>query len=172
LPDPPAGQARHEPAGISFAVVVKNELVPSDRAMSLVDLRGRRGFTTMDVDDLDRFVPIDAACVPGGSAYIVADVDTGRETLDVPPDQAIETVLRKQRSPLTIDEGVALVTHFPESLRTTNCFSMLGSRCGDRRVTAMWICGGRPRLGWCWAGAPHTWLGSASCRARVGAPPR
>ncbi|MGQ0669203.1 MAG: DUF5701 family protein [Actinomycetota bacterium] len=26
-----------------------------------------------------------------------------------------------------------------------------------------------PRLGWCWAGNPHTWLGSASCGAGVGA---
>ena len=66
------------------------------------------------------------------------------------------------------EEGVALVTHHPEILRNSNCFSLLGSRRGDRRVTALWISKGKPRLGWCWAGNPHTWLGSASCGSRVG----
>ena len=35
------------------------------------------------------------------------------------------------------EEGVALVTHHPEILRNSNCFSLLGSRRGDRRVTAL-----------------------------------
>jgi hypothetical protein len=39
---------------------------------------------------------------------------------------------------------------------------------GDRRVPALWISGGAPKLGWCWAGNPHTWLGSASCATRLG----
>lgn len=47
--------------------------------------------------------------------------------------------------------------------------SLPGSRCGDRRVTAFWISEGRPKLGWCWAGNPHAWLGSASCGRRAGA---
>lgn len=47
--------------------------------------------------------------------------------------------------------------------------AILGSRCGDKRVPALWVSGGHPRLGWCWAGNPHTWLGSASCAGRVGA---
>jgi hypothetical protein len=52
-------------------------------------------------------------------------------------------------------------------LKTANAFSLLGSRRGDRRVPALWLSGGRPRLGWCWAGAPHFWLGSASCAERL-----
>jgi hypothetical protein len=35
-------------------------------------------------------------------------------------------------------------------------------------VTAIWISKGAPKLGWCWAGNPHTWLGSASCAKRIG----
>ncbi|MGH3131815.1 MAG: DUF5701 family protein, partial [Gaiellaceae bacterium] len=80
-----------------------------------------------------------------------------------------KSIVPENRSPMTIDEGIALLIHNPEVLETKNCFSLLGSRCGDRRVTAMWISGGKPRLGWCWAGNPHTWLGSASCASRVGA---
>ncbi|WP_422678000.1 DUF5701 family protein [Blastococcus brunescens] len=28
----------------------------------------------------------------------------------------------------------------------------------------------RPRLGWCYQGAPHSWLGTASCAGRRGEP--
>ncbi|MEI2690845.1 MAG: DUF5701 family protein [Anaerolineae bacterium] len=45
---------------------------------------------------------------------------------------------------------------------------LLASRCGDKRVPAFWLSQNRPKLGWCWAGNPHTWLGSASCAERVG----
>jgi hypothetical protein len=68
-----------------------------------------------------------------------------------------------------LEEGIALITHYPDVLMKNNGFSLLGSRCGDRRVTALWISGGKPKLGWCWTGNPHTWLGSASCRYRTGA---
>ena len=44
---------------------------------------------------------------------------------------------------------------------------LAGSRCGDRRVPALWISEGAPKLGWCWAGNPHTWLGTASAGSRT-----
>ena len=153
---------------VAFVIVLSNELVPPDQAMSLVELDGKRGFTRMEPDELARFVPVASVELPVGQAYLVADVDTGRATLNVTPDEALKTIAGDSRSPLTIDEGIALVTQHPEILRTGNCFSILGSRCGDRRVTALWISGGRPRLGWCWAGNPHSWLGSASCGGRIG----
>ncbi|WP_371413026.1 DUF5701 family protein [Thiomonas sp. X19] len=56
----------------------------------------------------------------------------------------------------------------PDFLQPNHCFSMLASRCGDKRVPALWLSESRPKLGWCWAGNPHTWLGSASCANRVG----
>ncbi|WP_267595834.1 DUF5701 family protein [Carbonactinospora thermoautotrophica] len=163
LPEPPTSR---EQGRIPFVIVVS--LVPADKVISLVELDGKRGFTQMEADDLKRFTPVAGVQVPPGAAYLVADLDTGGGTLDVTPDEAIKTIARENRSPLTIDEGVALVTHYPEVLKTRNCFSLLGSRCGDRRVTAIWISGGSPRLSWCWAGNPHTWLGSASCGSRAG----
>ncbi len=77
---------------------------------------------------------------------------------------------RPNRSPLTIDEGVAIVTQFPEFLMKNNCFSLLASRhTGNQRVPAIWINANKnPNLGWCWDGNPHTWLGSASCSNRLG----
>jgi len=102
--------------------------------------------------------------------YLLFDVDRGGETLNVRPNDALVSITALGRSPLTVDEGIAFITHFPQSLEKNNCFSLLGSRCGDRRVPALWISGKAPKLGWCWAGNPHTWLGSASCASRAGAP--
>ncbi|HZI97726.1 MAG TPA: DUF5701 family protein, partial [Actinomycetales bacterium] len=64
------------------------------------------------------------------------------------------------------------------SLERNRCFMLAGSRCGDRRVPALWISSGTgkdgtanrgaPKLGWCWAGNRHTWLGHASAGSRDG----
>jgi hypothetical protein len=150
---------------IPFLLVITG--LAREQAFARVDLQGRNGFTTMEPDDLVRFVPIADVEVPAATAYVLTDIDTGQDTLDVPPDDAMPTILAAGRLPLTLDEGIAVVTHYPDLLTSGNRFSMLGSRCGDRRVTAIWVSQRRPRLGWCWAGAPHTWLGSASSGSRV-----
>ena len=154
---------------VPFVLVVRRNLVPADQAMPLIELTGKAGFTTVAADELARFEPIAGLTVPSGVAYLLLDVTTGQDTLNLTPDEAMTRITSAGRLPLTLDEGIALVTHHPGILKSGNCFSMLGSRCGDRRVTALWLSGGRPRLGWCWAGNPHTWLGSASCGGRIGA---
>jgi hypothetical protein len=154
---------------IPFVIVVKRDLVAEEKAMPRVALKEKKGFSIFETGDLDRFTAIEGVKIPGGLAYLLVDIDTGKETLNVTPDDAMTIIKKARRSPLTIAEGIALVTHYPEVLKKNNCFSLPGSRCGDRRVTALWISQGRPKLGWCWAGNPHTWLGSASCRGRVGA---
>jgi hypothetical protein len=35
-------------------------------------------------------------------------------------------------------------------------------------VPAFWISERAPKLGWCWDGNPHTWLGVASAGVRTG----
>ncbi len=153
---------------IPFVIVVKNDLVAGEKAMPLVELKGKTGFVGMHPVEISSFKPIEGVNIPNGLAYLVVGIDTGKGTLNVTPNDALRIIEKQNRSPLTIDEGIALLTHYPEILRTNNCFSMLGSRRGDRRVTALWISKGKPRLGWCWAGNPHSWLGSASCGSRVG----
>jgi hypothetical protein len=160
---PPADDAR-----IPFVLVVTSDLVAADRAIRLVRRRDKAGFSALDGDELATFRPIGRVSLPAGLAYLIGDVDTGANTRNVTPDAALATIERRHRSPLTIEEGVALVTHHPEAVARNGGFSLLGSRCGDRRVTALWISEGRPKLGWCWAGNPHTWLGSASCGRRIG----
>ncbi len=120
----------------------------------------------LDVDELLRFQPIDGVELPAGD-YDLVDVDTGADTLNVAPNDALERILGAGRSPLTLEEGISLVIAHPEAVVPGHGFSLLGSRAGDKRVTAIWVAKEGLKLGWCWAGNPHTWLGSASCAERV-----
>lgn len=150
--------------GIPFVLVVPHlPVVPVLEALHSV---GGSGFTTMADDDLARFRPLPDLQVPAGP-YLLLDVDAGADTLNLPPAEVLPRMTAAGRSPLTIAEGLAVLVSDPGVLRGRNCFSLLGSRAGDKRVPALWVSARRPRLGWCYQGAPHTWLGSASCAGRL-----
>ena len=118
-------------------------------------------------EGLAPYRPTEHVRLPRPDAYLLLDVDRGEEFRDVRPEDALPTILARGRSPLTIEEGVAVVTHAPGLLEKNRCFMLSGSRRGDRRVPAMWISAGAPKLGWCWDGNPHSWLGVASAGSRV-----
>jgi Family of unknown function (DUF5701) len=154
---------------LPFVVVLDRRLISAEQAMPLVEWDGRTGLVDMNPVRPDDFAPIDEVALPDSRAYLVVDVDTGEDLQNVTPTDALLSIKESGRSPLTIEEGVALLTHHPGLLRSSTAFSLLGSRRADKRVPALWTSRGRPRLGWCWAGNPHTWLGSASCVLRLGA---
>lgn len=163
LPDVIAGKRAHIP----FIIVITSEIVIPERAMTLVSVDGKKGSVAMTPVSPDEFTTIPDVSLPDPSAYLLCDISTGKSTLNVTPNDALKVILQDRRTPLTIDEGVSLMLQYPEILRTHNAFSLLGSRGSDKRVPAMWISYGKPRLGWCWAGNPHTWLGSASAGMRL-----
>jgi hypothetical protein len=158
---------------VPFVLVITKELVPADRSMPLTALAGKARPGVVDrnyasAEDVGRFEAVKELEIPEGTAYLLLDVDRGEETLNLPPEEAMPIITGQDRTPLTIDEGISLITHYPAALAKNKCFSLAGSRCGDRRVPALWISQGAPKLGWCWAGNPHTWLGTASCAGRAG----
>ena len=124
---------------------------------------GGSGFTTMDDDDLARFRPLPELRGAGRPVPAASTSTRAPDTLNQPPAEVLPRLTAAGRSPLTIAEGLAVLVSDPGVLRGRNCFSLLGSRAGDKRVPALWVSARRPRLGWCYQGAPHTWLGSASC---------
>jgi Family of unknown function (DUF5701) len=149
-------------------LTVSGQVVPVTVAASRVERRGQPvvlGHLTPD--DLDTFLPIDAAKLPDAPAYLAVEVDLGADSRNVPPEDALRDILEAGRSPLTLEEGIALVLQQPEAIARNWGFSMAGSRRGDQRVPAFWISEGRPKLGWCWDRNPHTWLGTASCSRRI-----
>lgn len=159
-----------EKGHLPFVIVVKSDLVAVEISMTLVEREGRKGVTKMYPREPKDFQPIDEISIPSDMAYLLIDIDRGKGSINMAPIEAMKLIGNRNRSPLTVDEGVAIVTHYPEFLRKNNCFSLLASRHrGDKRVPAIWISSEkRPKLGWCWNGNPHTWLGSASCGSRVG----
>lgn len=158
-------------------VVLTRDLVAPEDAVPLLRLPGGERPGVVDrnhgPDGLTAFGPIEAS-TPPASAYLLLDVERGEEFCGVRPEEATATVLGRGRSPLTLEEGIALATQVPEVLEKNACFMLAGSRRtaipGDRRVPALWISERAPKLGWCWDGNPHTWLGLASAAGRLGPP--
>jgi hypothetical protein len=155
------------PGPLASVLVPAREALSAGDAIRRVEREGRRAASMLDDEALARFVPIEGVELPAGPAYRLVGVDTGHALRNVTPDDALAAIRAAGRSPLTLEEGIAVVTRHPETIAPNDGWSLLGSRCGDRRVCALWISKGAPKLGWCWAGNPHTWLGSASCAGRV-----
>lgn len=159
---------------VPFVVVVDGLGLAA--AASRMSLAGRPARLMLTAEEIPQYLPIEAVSVPDGvplgagksapRAYLLVDIDTGSEFCDVTPETALTEILARGRTPLTIAEGVALVTQRPDMLRKNRCFSLAGARRGDQRVPAIWISERAPKLGWCWDRNPHTWLGTASAVAR------
>lgn len=171
----PAGSAT-APDRIPFVLVVTRALVDPYATVPLLRLAGGRAAGVVDRNhaegDLATYHPLPELDVPDAPAYLLLDVDRGAEFRGVRPEDALPAIRARGRTPLSIDEGIAVVTQVPELLERNHCFMLAGSRRADRRVPALWISGGRvaeraPKLGWCWDGNPHTWLGVASAAGRV-----
>lgn len=152
--------------------MVTRQVAPIEEAMSRTALSGgsKPGFVdhSFEPGALERFVATEETRLPDPRAYLLLDVERGEEFCGAVPNDAMAAIAARGRTLLTIEEGIALVTHFPGVLVKNKCFSLGGSRSGDRRVPAIWISERAPELGWCWAGNPHTWLGMASAGTRRG----
>jgi hypothetical protein len=156
----------------------------SDLAV-LLRLEDRVGFVVEDMTDVDQFRPTDAAPTPA-TPYVVSGLDRGDAHLNRTPAETQPEILAAGRSPLTVEEGLHWVLQDPDVLERNRCFMTIGSRLTrpngsyDARTPALWISNGTgrdgrerrgaPKLGWCWWGNRHTWLGIASCQARASLP--
>lgn len=168
-----AGEHDPERGRVAFVLVVTRRLVPIEETMPRTTLPGKSkpGFVDHSFEEgsLERFVATEPMNLPDPRAYLVFDVDRGEEFCGAVPVDAMGVIADRERTVLTIEEGVALLTLFPEVLVKNKCYMLGGSRCGDRRVPALWISKNAPKLGWCWERNPHTWLGMASAGGRVAA---
>ena len=153
-------------ARVPFVIVLSGRIAKPTDTMPLTTYNGRSGFVARDTKDIDEFPTHDSVELPADDAWLIFDVDRGTQTLGAKPDEARPRFARAGRSPLTIEEGIAFLTQFPESLEKNNCFQLPGTQL-DRKVPGLWISDRAPKLGFCWAGNRHTWLGHASCAERV-----
>ncbi len=162
-------------------LAVHPRLAPAHALAGLLRHENRPGFVVADMTDLDEFVPIDGVRVPDAPLYLIHGVDRGDDMRNWSPDEALTALDRRGRTPLTLNEGISWLLQEPKQLEPNHCFMTIASRKRrprglDARTPAIWISGGTgrdgaerrgaPKVGWCWAGNRHTWLGMASATRR------
>ncbi|MGY1652532.1 DUF5701 family protein [Geodermatophilus sp. SYSU D01119] len=170
-------------AGDDGLLVLDPALVPPSALVPFVRWQDRPAFVVVDMTDLDDFAPVPGAEPPPGRAYLLCGPDRGDEYLNATPDEALPRIRAAGRVPLTLAEGLTWLLQCPEVLERNACTMTVGSRLWrangslDARTPALWISNGTgrdgrerrnaPKVGWCWAGNRHTWLGIASASGRL-----
>ena len=149
---------------IPFVVVPREKLLALEKEIPLMEVGGKKGFTTLNLSELKT---ADGVEIPESLAYLVVDVENGKAILGRIPDEAVKQFKKEGRSPLTAEEGVAIILQHPEILKD-HYMDLPGSRRGDGRVADLWLVEGKPGLSWSWASSSHAEWGSASCGSRVG----
>ncbi|MGY1435846.1 DUF5701 family protein [Streptomyces reniochalinae] len=140
------------------------------------------GFVVTDMPDVDLFVPLGTVALPDSPLYLVTGLDRGDAMANWSPNEALPALTTRGRTPLLLTEGIHWVVQQPAALERNRCFMTIGSRLRkadealDARTPAIWISNGTgrdgrerrnaPKVGWCWAGNRHTWLGFASAADR------
>lgn len=149
---------------IPFVVVPREKLLSLEKKIPLMELEGKKGFTTLDLSELKTAEGVE---IPESLAYLVIDVENGKVMLGKSADEAVKQIKKEGRSPLTAEEGVAIITQYPEILKD-HYMDLCGSRHGGDEVADLWLNEGKPELYWSWASNSHAKWGSASCGSRVG----
>jgi hypothetical protein len=179
----PADRLRDIPEHPGSLLAIHHRLVAASALAPLLRVNGKPGFVVTDMADVDEFVPIGSVSVPDGPVYLVCDIDRGDAMANWSPDEALPAIDEAGRTPLTLTEGLHWLLQRPDVLARNHCFMTIGSRRRktggslDARTPAVWISNGTgrdgaanrnaPKVGWCWAGNRHTWLGFASAAARL-----
>ena len=169
---------------VGALLVIHPKCVPASSLAPLLERDGKQGFVVVDMPDVDDFLPIDQVVLPTSALYVVHDVERGDQMANWSPEEALPAITAQGRTPLTLGEGIHWLLQEPGVLARNHCFMTIASRrhksngALDARTPALWISNGTgrdgaayrnaPKVGWCWAGNRHTWLGFASAAGRTG----
>ncbi|MFE2478974.1 DUF5701 family protein [Streptomyces sp. NPDC059389] len=164
-------------------LAVHPDRVPASALAPLLRRDGKPGFVVTDMADVDGFAPLDGMEVPDAPLYVVTGLDRGDHMSNWSPEEALPALTEDARTPLLLGEGIHWVLQQPAALERNRCFMTIGSRLRkpngtlDARTPAIWISNGTgrdgrdrrnaPKVGWCWWGNRHTWLGFASTTGRT-----
>ncbi|MFJ9411420.1 DUF5701 family protein [Streptomyces sp. NPDC101393] len=178
-----AAEAAEIPAaGGGALLAVHPDRAPASALAPLLRRDGKPGFVVTDMADVDHFAPLETVELPDAPLYLVTDLDRGDHMANWSPEEALPALTKEGRTPLLLTEGIHWVLQQPAILERNRCFMTIGSRLRkangalDARTPAIWISNGTgrdgrerrnaPKVGWCWWGNRHTWLGFASTTGR------
>ncbi|MGC9540045.1 DUF5701 family protein [Streptomyces sp. UG1] len=162
-------------------LAVHPDRAPASALAPLLRRADKPGFAVVDMPDVDDFAP-DGIELPDAPLYVVTGIDRGDQMANWSPEEALPALTEQTRTPLLLTEGIHWVLQQPAALERNRCFMTIGSRLRkangalDARTPAIWISNGTgrdgrerrdaPKVGWCWWGNRHTWLGFASTTGR------
>ena len=168
--------------GDNVLLAVHPTRAPASALAPLLRRDSKAGFVVVDMPDVDDFAPLDTVSLPDAPLYLLTGLDRGDRMANWSPNEALPALASDARSPLLLSEGIHWVLQQPAALERNRCFMTIGSRLRkpngalDARTPAIWISNGTgrdgrerrdaPKIGWCWAGNRHTWLGFASTAGR------
>ena len=84
---------------LPFVIVIKNDLVPTEDAMQLVDKAGKNGITKLYPHTPADFQTIENELIPQKDAYLLLNIDRGKSTRNVSPNEALKQIRVENRSP-------------------------------------------------------------------------
>ncbi|WP_328872082.1 DUF5701 family protein [Streptomyces sp. NBC_00287] len=162
-------------------LAVHPDRAPASALTPLLDRDGKPGFVVTDMPDVDEFTPYEVE-LPQAPLYLVTGIDRGDHMANWSPEEALPALKKESRTPLVLTEGIHWILQQPAVLERNHCFMTIGSRLPkpngtfDARTPAIWISNGTgrdgrerrnaPKVGWCWWGNRHTWLGFGSAEGR------
>ncbi|MFF8280844.1 DUF5701 family protein [Streptomyces lateritius] len=162
-------------------LAVHPDRVPASALAPLLRREDKPGFVVIDMPDVDSFAPVGIE-LPEAPLYLVTGLDRGDHMANWSPEEALPALTKEERTPLVLSEGIHWVLQQPAVLERNRCFMTIGSRLRkangtlDARTPAIWISNGTgrdgrerrnaPKVGWCWWGNRHTWLGFGSATGR------
>lgn len=150
---------------LPFVLVVRSPKLPERALLALVARRGRFAVERLfpfALEEIQQSSQANDGDAPGQVAYLLHDIDRGGHTMEV----MMESEKPDNRVPLTVAEGIATLTQFPEILLTNHDFKMTGSRFGENRVPTFSLNNGRPELGWCRQNIAQNCVGAATYAKR------
>ncbi|MCC7160163.1 hypothetical protein IT399_00320 [Candidatus Nomurabacteria bacterium] len=127
---------------IPFIIVPREKLLSLKEKIELIELQGRKGSTLLD---LSKFKTVEYLEIPETLAYLIVDVGISITTQEETADNAERQLKEDGRSPITIEEGVALALQYPRILEEHNVI-FAGSRYDTNQVADLWLHGNNPEF--------------------------
>lgn len=143
---------------IGDLVVIPERIVPIYKQMQML----MASETYLDLGMLTQDDSVETPNIP----YLIRDVEDGAAMRNTSPDNCVKQFNEQGRFGLTIEEGIAIITHKPETLNN-HYIDLPGSRYGSCWMPDLWLDNGRPELSYGRTDFPRPLYGSASCGSRI-----
>ncbi len=143
---------------IPFIPVVPRSYWGLNALMNTIEYKGIKGYSVLPPHEVT-----DEIQTPE-KPYYIYDVEDGKEYLGISPKDSEKKIAKDSRSPLTVQEGIALALHVP--VLQGHFLDCTGSRYRGNVPGVGLFGGGVPGLGWGNLGGSSGRWGSPSCRSR------